>query len=484
MLTKLSIESALPLAVMLADKGVLLEPTNGSPLSELVNASVFHMNVQHSFSGEGLEETAPIADLDGFAGALRESSSTPDGAGTDNYQHDALMEDFVGKATEAVLFNLKLARNQVRDQMSQMVKACEEAVNANSASTLNPLNIVARKYDDLTNNGLLTELSSRYGEVVYSDLPLSLKIPMPEDMSQYLHTDMAAYDGALSAYVESIGPAGVARLWNIMFGSQGSTISDIVRLDRPDTWAQGMLAAVIAMNVERNVPQGVTISLEDLRLYLARLRSNIGRVLHAIPGRRESEGRSDRLLVQAPSGESPRGDVIVNPDVYKRYLDQGGTPEAIFGALRNGMLPPMTELLAQRQGYETSWGRNAGQLRAVEVQRRFTAIVNSFRDSVSRFIVELPEDALPTSRATLHELLGEQLKRLTPGALEDLWSAARTVLCNVLYRHTHVEHILRIIDRTAADRDESEIGNALLQAVVEYLVDWLSYQVHQTKPAG
>lgn len=468
MLTKTSLAAAVPLADLLASKGITLIPQPGTPLLELVQASNFALAVESQFEG-----AAPLTDLpmDGYAAKMGESSATD--------EHDALMADFVSKAAEAVRFTHKLARSTVNPQIEQVLAAVQKALDENAVSVLNPLNIETREVSALANPDLLNQLAGNYGHVLSDRLSLSLRIPMPENIADYLTTGQDFLDGSIADYVEKIGLEGVAGLWGKLFGGQASNLQDIVSEHKPDTYADGVLAMIIVRNMQESIPAGVPVDLSEYNVYMAKLREQLGRILYNIPSAVKSIFSPDRLVMSAPLGDNPRGSIVVNGPAYQSYLQQGGTPEAIFGALNNGTVPPMADLITQQERYTGHWGRVKERLSGAEVQRRFQAVVTACRQAIAELIAATPDDELRVPRADLHERLNKAIQFLNPGSLEDLYGTVRHLICDVLYPHTGAEQMLVAIDVSA--KAGGDVGDAVRDATVDYLVDWLCFQIFQQK---
>lgn len=479
MLTRSSIQSAVPLATLLADRGVRLVPVTDSPLSELVQSSLYHLDLQASFEGEGYE--APVVrDMDEFAEALESSAAQPDATGPDDNQHDAVMEDVVQKATAAVSYSLQLARNTVNAQIEMMVENAKRAIDSSDSEALNPLYVEQQVHDPILDSPLATEVSERYANFRTTPVALSVRIARPENVDEYLRTGSPMYDEMVQATLTRLGED-AAGLWDRLFGGKASYLNEVVTITRQDTWAVGVLVSVLVQNVQNNIPAGVNMDADEFQVYLSAIRANVGRTLSEVPAARRRENDLSRLVVRAPRGENPRGAIVVNEQVYARFLDHGGTPEVLFGAVISGEIPAMVKLLEEKDQYLMRWTRARNMLQSAELQRRFVAMHGAFRETVTVVINEMDEDALVVGRDELHARLRTAITRLTPNALNDMWNSARALLCAVVYPHTSVETILQTIDREADGMEEVDITQVALIAAVDYIAGWLAGQVEQVR---
>jgi len=465
MLTQTSINAAAPLAALLADKGIALIPKAGTPLAALVMSSRYMLDV--GVAMESLPDPAGQT-MTEYAAALQASSAEPHADGAQ--EHDILMETVVNNLRTAVSFTQNLARNTITPMVDTVVKDLEGSLDSAAATGLHPLNIVSRDYSNFAHPAIVQDLAGQYGEILADQLPLTLRIPMPANIADYLLTGQDGIDGAVASYVESIGAEGVKSLWDRLFGGEASILTQVANEHKPETYGDAALAMIIVRNLQQNAPAGLNMPLEDLNSYLLTMQQQLGRILFNIPKQIDADVASGRLVIRAPRGVDGRGDVIVNGPLYQQYLSKGGTPEAIFGALSDGNAPGLAELLEKQDTYTRSWGRAKEQLVNQEVEGRFGTMKGAISRAVGRLIAELPEDQLVTSREVLHQRLTEQLEALRGPDMEDRYGMVRRVICRAVFPHTQAEELLCLIDASAkADGDVSE---AVLTATTNYIVAW------------
>lgn len=464
MLTKTAINAAAPLASLLADKGIMLTPMAGSPIAELVQASRYMLDV--GVAMESLPDPAGQT-LTEYAGALQ-ASSAEEVAGAN--EHDMLMEQVTDNIANAVRFTQSLARNTVTPMIETVNAAVEKALDGAAATGLNPLNIVRRDYSQFANPVLVEGLAGQYGLVHPDQFNLTLRIPMPENVADYLLTGQGAIDEAVAGYVESIGAEGVKSLWERLFGGEASILTQIANEHKPETYGDAALAMIIVRNLQQSAPAGVNTSLEEMNSYLLKMQQQLGRILFNIPKQIDASVASGRLVLNAPRGERPRGDIVVNGTLYQQYLEKGGTPEAIFGALNDGVAPGLTDLLEKQDVYSKRWSVTKQTLQNGELEGRFRTTVSALSRAVAALIAELPEDQLIAPRETLHQRLAEHIGQITGADLEDRWALIRRLICRVIFPHTQAEQLLCLID--CSGKSEAEIEEAVLAATTTYVVKW------------
>ncbi len=463
MLTKTAINAAAPLASLLADKGIMLIPMVGSPIAELVQASRYMLDV--GVAMESLPDPAGQT-LTEYAGALQ-ASSAEEVAGAN--EHDLLMEQVTDNVAEGVRFTQSLART-ITPMIEAVNAGVEKALDGAAAAGLNPLNIVRRDYSQFANPVLVEGLAGQYGLVHPDQFNLTLRIPMPENVADYLLTGQGAIDEAVAGYVESIGAEGVKSLWERLFGGEASILTQIANEHKPETYGDAALAMIIVRNLQQSAPAGVNTSLEEMNSYLLKMQQQLGRILFNVPKQIDASVASGRLVLNAPRGERPRGDIVVNGALYQQYLEKGGTPEAIFGALNDGMAPGLNDLLEKQDVYSKRWSVTKQTLQNGELEGRFRATVTALSRGIATLIAELPEDQLIAPRETLHQRLAEQIGQITGADLEDRWALIRRLICRVIFPHTQAEQLLCLID--GSGKSEAQIEEAVLTATTAYVVKW------------
>lgn len=475
MLTKSAIAAAAPLAQLFANRNICLEPAQGSSLGILTRPLVAPL--------AAVAETGAEGGLNEFAEALHEASqASEDGV---NFEHDSTMQHLQQQVVNVLRFNLQLARGQVTEQITELVTGLDELSREVEDATINRLKIVPSPLTPATESGMFDEIAQRYAETRAADLKLSIVIPQPEDVLSYVSTGTMAYDSALQETVDERGGEDYVRgIWDRLFVRGASRLEELFPLTDPHQWADLSIAFVIVKNVQVNLPANINAPLEQVQDYLSQLSSQLGRMIAVAARRRQLNQRSQRVILATPQGH--QGEVMVNSDVYNQYLDDGGTPEAVLGAVAsNEALSSASDLIQDKSRLERQWAAARRIQQETVAANRFSAAVDHLRMHIGRLIADLPEDQVSElyqgDRSVVYGRLEQYLMTLNISLLDDTWNQVRRVLCGVLYPHTAVEVILQGIDREAAHMPDGDVNEAATLAVVDYFVEWMALQIVKLK---
>ena len=218
---------------------------------------------------------------------------------------------------------------------------------------------------------------------------------------------------------------------------------------------------------------------------MARMREQAGRVVNAELARRERDRRLNVMVYStqyAPWSYTTEGRrlVMVNNDVYLKYLEAGGTPESIFGAVVGSGSTDYQLLLDQREVNERRWAKFA----ALHAQKVAATIYTSQREALrlamAEYINELPNDELDCERAQLHDRTVALLGRYQPKAFEDPLCVARQLVCDVLYGHTNARMVLDAMEVAESENPEMNARECALLSVIDLVARWMASQIQVT----
>lgn len=474
MLTKSTIAAAAPVAQLYADRSQYLEPAVGSPLASITRAS---MSQVFSAEGEG--------GLTDFATLLQASSAHADAGGA--YEHDDTMAQLADRVRGAIQYNVQLAQGTVTGQIAQIVDRIDALQGEVEDTTVNRLRIVPSAILPAVESGLFEEVAQRYSETRAQSLPLKAKIAQPENIGDYLNTGNVTYDAAVLETVNILGEEYVRSIWERLFVSGASRLEELFPINDPKSWADLALAFTMVKSLQANIPAGINMPIAELEDYLMNLSVQLGRLISVAAKSRQTAVSHEKLVLGRPKTQTA-GDIIVNSDIYGKYLEAGGTPEAILGAVNSReSIDNIAGLVEHRDRLERQWNVQRRIYQETVAANRFNATVNELRAQLGHLITGLTNEQLAevvghdnvaVGREALFARLAAYIKTVNISMLDNVWSEVRRIVCGVLYSHTAVETILKGIDREAArGAGEANINEAAFLSAVDYYVDWVCDQI-------
>lgn len=474
MIHESTLEAVYPLAEKLASKGIKVTPLETTPIAQLCQAGHYPIPTR------GID---PLPDAEE---RIMLGSKSTDASGA--CRHDIVMDEMVDVIADTVRNNLDMARNVINPIVKEVAQDVEEYLQDAETVHRTHVSVVPINYKPIWGSPVLSEMVARYSETAIKDVPLRIEIPHSAEKEALLElakTGASRFDQEVEELFESLSEIGVAEAYQSVFGpavgrarvlgdvlSAGEIVTHRGRLER------ALLVHLFARKLIQNPPEGVSMGLEEYRAYVADILSQSGRIIVGTMNRRENAIQRRQLVATWPPGRDRLGkdliEIYVNGDVYHKWLEQGGEPEAIIGSFVSDQERGYTALLENKERYCKEWERQARVLGTTQRLNRFNHAVEGMRLAIAKQINEMPDEQLIVGREILHARLDDNLKRLYGHFYEDLYVYARMMVCKTLFPHTMGLKILCAIDAVAKDNPGIEVREAALLATIEIVATWVS----------
>lgn len=469
MIRENTLTSVITLANKLASANVTLSVVENSPLSSLVSAGSIPMpdigTIQSPFEQRLLN------------GSVHKN---PQGI----CEHDLVMDEIVEVVERTVNLNLNLAQNSVNPMVKSVLEATQEFVGQKQALDPTDINILPQVYHSVWGSHYLSGAVERFVETPVNDIRLSIKVPMPlvENEFELISTGLSRYDDELMDLVSGLEPGTISDLYRRLFVTEGEdytpqllTYLNYLHVGHN----QPLLVFLIASKLIGNIPEGVMASVEVYTEYMTSIMAQAGRAICRQIERREAAAKNRTLVVSWSNftaddlGVRPVA-IEVNGDVYAKWLQDGGTPEVLFGAFVSDRTNNYDLLIERKETYTKSWVR---QQRMLETSRRLQLdnhLLVGLNKAMEAAILELPQEELLTDRKAYLSLLNQYVRALPNGWQKDnLYHTVRKTVCNVVYPHTMTLDILVAVDNACEANPDLPVREAAFFGAMEVVADWL-----------
>lgn len=478
-------DSALPLAIELANQlrdNTKLGLKHGSPLEELVRYS-YPTQLGSEYNGNQ-PDNADIYQIP-------ECSRTKNQQGV--VMHDVATTEVISKVGSIIADNLRTARAVVNPMILSAVDTVTTEMDRIQMGKTNPYTILPDHFSDVWNNPILVSLIEPYKDVPNYDIRSISGLPGFNDVNvdDLLATGIARFDEDLAKVPTNHNPSWLNQVYQLgiveasnqdaQFDTENN-ISSLVDMMAKPYFNRDEILAVFIMTKQllADVPNGTRGDLAHIKEMLAAIMSETGRVLNHILSRRERIMRNRELIIGYPSVGNDylqyyNKELIieVNGDVYNMWLKEGGSPEALFGSAASTREKSYTALLENAEGFVERWNRESRVINTRIRMQKNVNLLEALKISISREINKLEEDALPAPREILHGLLDKEIKMLKDKDLENVYFAARQLICRSIFPNTESEKILCAIDKAMTDNPDIQPREAASMATIELVTDWL-----------
>lgn len=478
MITSHSIDAVENINRRLNDSGRHLKAVDGTAVKALVTACI-STKTYVSYTN-GVADVLSVATIETDSRA-----QAPDGL----YVHDETQDGIIDLAYNAVRGTLELARNKIQPMAHDVHKLYGEVMESYAVDASAPVTILPNVYHSVWGMPQLEGLVSRFRNSTLN--PFRLGAGMPEidgfELKNMLQTGIEALDEELLDWYDNLPADKVLETYRKVFVKREVTVGRATnalhevedsKLDRNDL----LIIFLIANAYEDNMPNGIEVSLDTLRNYMARMREQAGRALCSELDRRDRD-RAAKVLVYRVStlpwqyANEGRRVIHVNNDTYVKFLDEGGSPECLFGAVLRGASTTYASLMAEREVNEKTYARFLGihnQRVAAEV---YTSQRDAARVAMARYVASLPEADLPAPVLQLQQRTQQLLGLLQPRHFENELVVIRNLVCDVLYPQTNARMFFEAMDAAERANPDMSPRECALEAELDLIARWLASQI-------
>lgn len=493
MLKNATVSAITLLTTKVGDAGVHLTPMAESPLAGLVGRC-YNPVLDIKVDGQGMtDQTDAMSVVYDLAQKTREPTLN------DAPNHGDAVDDFVGVLAKTVEANLHATRNIVKPMILDVATFVDNARRQAAAPLASVLAVVPDAYEDIWSSTGLDDLVKNFKEIaalsnvdLFNIHPLRTK----EEVLDMMRTGSSRFDGELSKWAAEVGDEFIYDTYRQYFSNSIGADEEAVKHGFALQYVLGsgkaerqraLVIHLIARRLRNEVPEGVDMSLSEYQLLMAGIIEQTGRAICRVFEARERDRSMRRMILSWPQQGAEYevthpeyAQILVNPDLYTEWLEQGGTPEVLYGSFITDRNDGMASLIERKEQYETAWMRRSALVRSRQRSDLFNVSLSAYRAALTNKINSLTDDCVPNgTRAPMHARLNELLDDIGIDQTERVYDTSKWLVCRVMFNHTDSLRILDALDGVAKDNPElaDRPMEAALLATIDILVDWLSRQI-------
>lgn len=462
MLRLSTVDAVRTLSTKLTNGNRVLIPGDNTPLAMLVSACIPAMQ----------SESGPQVDL---ANRLMDASSKP---GLDGVVlHDKIMEESLSLATEAVRGILNKARNIITPAVKDILADTDKRI-AEMALTVNQYNIEAVHLNKVFDNPVLAGITDKFMDQPSGRQVANItlfKEQTHEEILELVKTGVQRLDEEVLEMIGGWEPGRLVEVFNVYFRSMPRKLN--IENDE-----ELVVALLIVKRVMDNVPD-ILIADLDLLSYKRTMSEQFAGLAQAVARinlQQENNLRNLRLIKSMPPSGSYHIPIRVNGNVYNKWLNGGGTPEVLMGAVVHGYGSYMTYnyLLEQKDNLLETWRRHERLATSRLDAERITVATKSVRDAVMAYIDDLEGESEKVSASQLKASVREWLVNNPLTTNRSLYKYIQLLVCEVLYPDETALRVLNQIDSICEADKEISPREAGTLAVIDIVSDWVATMFH------
>ncbi len=299
------------------------------------------------------------------------------------------------------------------------------------------------------------------------------RVAAPEDLDEHLVTGAVAFD---QAFQQSLRDAGMTAQEVFDYLFNGSKALSGVEYPFYKTRNKTIIAYLMAsILLDKPVANSGMDSIE-WETTLQSMLNVLGEGCNFIYQTHQSDIDANVLHYDT---DMVNGKVYLNSVIYDKWLNEGGTPEVIFGAVMNQQHNPSeiisyTQTLDRKEILMNVWSNYHASKRILEDNKRLDKIKNGLYACLVKTIDEMDSADLPelAVKDNLVTRAKEHVAQVNNHHINDMGKLCLDIACDVLFYHTPAKYLLnRITDRCEEGMSADEAATAVM---MEYVTDWIA----------
>lgn len=466
MLSDQSLEIAHRIVTQLKQRGIKISPREGTPIAMLVGSLPSFPTTL--MPGQYVDVIAHDAQHHGKVNGVESI-------------HDEKMEWCIDLVFKGVSRDLDVAKNVVQPTIDLVANAVEKDLTEACSEKAHGFEIVTENLPKLFLDQKIENLFERYENIpvkpiqsltVFPELPLA-------EIRRRINTGDDQLNELIAEVVDADTVQDLVEFYRWNFCAGGTDRLDFSSMQKWENPSLLVILYFLTIGLEADLPEGTNASLSVVNNYLKTLRGTIGAAVYRRMKAIERKIK-DKELIRSVNGYGDERKIYVNKAVYDTFLDEGGSPEVIFGAVCGRSSFSYRVLLDSAPKLEKQWYAFVEAIKSRNDANKLSMIVSSIRKCLSMHISEMEDMPMGSgSKGDMQRRLIDVTKNFYLPDLDRLQHSLKRIVFQVIFpEHHNAKYILDSID--ARDAEGEEIGKVTSSVVQALVANWLVKNVEVT----
>lgn len=469
MLRNQSVAVATTLVENLLRRGNVVAPKAETPIHGLVTSSI----------GLGAAATEFIGNIDSSSlnrvayRILDNASDINVRMGLTSSDHDNDMDKAVKDFGKVLRGNIDIARNRaapiVRDILERVgtTLAALQTVAIQTPIIADKLHDIYhdRYFDDI----LATESSGPIGEIeLVGDMP-SMELA---GIRKLCVSGVSGFDKKVDDFINYLGADRLIEAYMVGFTNHTSADINFDRLSRDQLLAVFLMTRnLINPSVQKQI--GVDVSIKRVATQGIFCATKVRNKVEMFKTYYEQGVMvlewPERIQLKAGLGSA----IVVHDDLYEEFLEAGGTPDCLYGALITTQIRTLPELLAGREKFTQAASTYIDGIASANSSKRDAAIKSGIQEG---FAANVADDSNFAGRAVNRtEILAEvhnSLLGATAAQLGDTVNYVTELVCDLLFPKTYAKHLVTTMNRLQVEKPNACASDLCTMACLDLLIKY------------
>ena len=467
MLNVESLESALPLAEMLDTNRTVLTAIPATALDVMCKAT--RSDDKFNFFDTAGNPTPDLGNIAFIANAKNETLGYS--------EHDMRTDEVMEVCIEAVQGHIHVARTLVAPVVRELAEKVAERLNAEKkVSDLLGLQVVIHNAPEVLYNSAFEKEVRQLEDQPFADPDVRLNLPTKSysELLELMMTGKGSIDDDIKIWAATKGETWFLSLWANLFQMSGDVVPryhDFVS-NSVDGIDYAVAVYLLSRRLVDDVPENTGMDLSSYSNVIIDYRDQAAVRICVALNEMGRDAKAERLV-----RNMDRKVVIVNGQIYKKWLADGGSNEILFGNMLTST-PIFTgdKLLDAKAELLGAWRRHEQTVQVSESTMRYNRLIAALRAGFQQQMLHLAEgeDASIDNLTAVNRLFEEELLAVRIDDADNLYQICLKLVCRSRFYRTKAETILGAVDRYCREFPGIDPREAAAMATAEYVADWVA----------
>lgn len=414
--------------------------------------------------------------------------------------HQSITDEAVKNIARIMRNNILLTRSVVLPIVDQYTERLATVVSENINRGALALNILEDKRRTILSSPQLKDIiSDQVNRTQYDNITLpryhKADLTIPE-LTAIIKTGNTSFDKVITDWL-SINQLDemLKVVYREIFLHSNHVCKEFQKYLPTNNYHKSIIALLMCWGLVKNIQEDISIGFKEYKEAMEVLSAGCSGVISQAITSLERGLKYKNLVIQYPSvGREFRYDsiqqnaIIVDPTLYREYLETGGSPEAIFGAYLTDRAVDLTSIVNNNAKYLKEYTRQVNRGKLTAINDTLTIVKNEMTnitfDIVKDILAEQDEDVDNVRAQVTIDFTGtkhvenarEFIRHIGSHDITNYYTLMMNFVCDCFFEGTNVGTLIRKID-SLDPNGEGDINEIAIIATTDIVVDWFLSQI-------
>lgn len=404
-------------------------------------------------------------------------------------QHDIAMSEKILMMSSGIRAVVGTACNDASPLIAHIYKGVTNQLDALVNNAACGAQVTIDRYAGLWYSSALENALDRYKDSVFKVAqPLRVHSEKtPVELLELMDNHSGNFKEEIQDWIKAVGLDLISTVYHEQFlkVDKVDNVSNLVANCDASSHSRDYALAyfILAFSINNaDLQDGINMDLNQYRTALGLILAHTATVCLNHMGTRDREKEQGVLVRHYPAVAEMYRDcgaqIVVNGDLYEKWLEEGGCPDAVLGCFVSDRSIYLKDIQEKCDEYAAKWSGHLRMLTDHAKTVRLKNIRTYIRDVIELYFSEMKEELIVHGTlADYKQRLIQMLEQIYLGQIDDLYTVVRDTVCHVFFPNTDVLWILKNMDDISKDHPNCEPREIASMVTLHYVVRWVCRQM-------